>query len=102
RLYVDDEPLLLSIADIFTYDRPLDFADGVLTRDVLWRTPAGNRVHVRSRRMVSFAQRHLAVLTFEVTVLGRAAPLAVTSHILNRPGRPQRVPDQVRGQKSHR
>lgn len=84
RLYVDDEPLLLSVADIVTYDRTLDFADGVLTRDVLWRTPAGNRVHVRSRRMVSFAQRHLAVLTFEVTVLDRAAPIAVTSHILNR------------------
>ena len=84
RLYVDDEPLLLSVADIVTYERSLDFADGVLTRDILWRTPAGNRVQVRSRRMVSFTQRHLAVLTFEVTVLDRAVPIAVTSHILNR------------------
>jgi len=84
ELYVDDEPLLLSVADIATYDRSLDFADGVLTRDLLWRTPAGNRVQVRSRRMVSFTQRHLAVLTFEVSVLDRAVPIAVTSHILNR------------------
>ena len=84
RLFVDDEPLLLSVADLITYDRTLDFADGVLTRDILWRTPAGNRLHVRSRRMVSFAQRHLAVLTLEVTVLDRAVPIAVTSHILNR------------------
>jgi len=84
RLFVDDEPLLLSVADLITYERTLDFAEGVLTRDLLWRTPAGNRVHVRSRRMVSFTQRHLAVLTFEVTVLDRAVPIAVTSHILNR------------------
>jgi alpha,alpha-trehalose phosphorylase len=84
RLFVDDEPLLLSVADIVSYDRTLDFAGGVLTRDVLWRTPAGNRVRVRSRRMVSFSQRHLAVLTYEVTVLDRPAPVAVTSHILNR------------------
>ncbi len=84
RLYVDDEPLLLSVADIVTYERTLDFADGVLTRDILWRTPAGNRVHVRSRRMVSFTQRHLAVLTMEVTALDRAVPIAVTSHVLNR------------------
>ena len=84
RLYMDDEPLLLSVADIVTYERSLDFADGVLTRDILWRTPAGNRVQVRSSRMVCFTQRHLAVLTFEVTVLDRAAPIAVTSHVLNR------------------
>ncbi|MEO6142492.1 MAG: glycoside hydrolase family 65 protein, partial [Dermatophilaceae bacterium] len=84
RLFVDDEPLLLSVADLITYERTLDFAEGVLTRDLLWRTPAGNRVHVRSRRMVSFTQRHLALLTLEVTVLDRAVPVAVTSHILNR------------------
>ena len=35
RLFVDDEPLLLSVADIITYERTLDFADGVLTRDIL-------------------------------------------------------------------
>ena len=84
RLYVDDEPLLLSVADIVTYERSLDFADGVLTRDIVWRTPAGNRVHVRSRRMVSFTQRHLAVLTLEVTVLDRAVPITVASQIINR------------------
>ncbi|MCL3863182.1 glycoside hydrolase family 65 protein [Actinotalea sp. K2] len=84
RLYVDDEPMLLSVADLISYDRTLDFADGVLTRDLLWRTPAGNRVHVRSRRMVSFTQRHLAVLTLEVTVLDNPVPVVVSSQILNR------------------
>jgi alpha,alpha-trehalose phosphorylase len=84
RIYVDDEPLLLSVADIISYERTLDFADGVLSRDILWRTPAGNRVHVRSRRMVSFTHRHLAVMTLEVTVLDAEAPVAVSSQILNR------------------
>lgn len=84
RLYVDDEPLLLSVADLVTYERSLDLADGVLYRDLLWRTPSGNRVRVRSRRMVSFPQRHLAVMTFEVTVLDRAAPVVVSSQLINR------------------
>ncbi len=84
RLYVDGEPLLLSVADLISYERTLDFAGGVLTRDVLWRTPAGNRVHVRSRRMVSFLDRHLAVMTFEVTVLDSPAPVAISSQIINR------------------
>ncbi len=84
RLYVDDEPLLLSVADLVTYDRTLDLRDGVLYRDILWRTPSGNRVRVRSRRMVSFRQRHLALMTFEVTVLDREVPVVVSSRLINR------------------
>ncbi len=84
RLYVDDEPLLLPIADLIEYERRLDFRTGVMSRDILWRTPGGKRVRVRSRRMVSFTQRHLAVLTFEVTMLDDYAPVAISSQILNR------------------
>ena len=69
KLYVDDEPLLLAVADLDEYERTLDFRDGVLRRDIIWRTPAGKRVQVSSTRMVSFTQRHLAIMTFEVTML---------------------------------
>ncbi|HWJ53346.1 MAG TPA: glycoside hydrolase family 65 protein, partial [Propionibacteriaceae bacterium] len=62
KLYVDDEPMLLSVADLESYDRSLDFRDGVLRRDIVWRTPGGKRVKVCSTRMVSFTQRHLAML----------------------------------------
>ncbi len=84
RLYVDDEPLLLPIADLIEYERDLDFRSGVMSRSVLWRTPGGKRVRIKSRRMVSFTQRHLAVLTFEVTMLDDYAPVAISSQILNR------------------
>ena len=84
KLYVDDEPLLLSVADLEHYSRTLDFRDGVLRRELLWRTPAGKRVQVRSSRMVSFAQRHLAVMSLEVTMLDEEAPVVVSSQILNR------------------
>ena len=84
RLYVDDEPLTLSVADLIEYDRSLDMRDGALTRDLLWRTPAGNRVRVRSRRMVSFTDRHVAVMTFDVMLLDKEAPIAISSQLLNR------------------
>ena len=84
KLYVDDEPMLLSVADLESYERSLDFRDGVLHRDIVWRTPAGKRVRVSSTRMVSFPQRHLAVLTIEVTMLDDAAPVVVSSQTLNR------------------
>lgn len=84
RLYVDDEPLLLSVADLLEFERSLDFRDGVLRREILWRTPAGKRVRVSTQRMVSFSQRHLAVMTFEVELLDAPAPIVVSSQILNR------------------
>jgi alpha,alpha-trehalose phosphorylase len=84
RLYVDDEPLLLPVADLVDYERSLDLRDGVLRRELLWRTPSGKRVQIRSERMVSFVERHLAIMTFEVTLLDAAAPVAISSQVLNR------------------
>jgi len=84
KLYVDDEPMLLSVADLEAYDRSLDFRDGVLHRDIIWRTPGGKRVKLASTRMVSFTQRHLAIMTIEVTMLDTEAPVVVSSQTLNR------------------
>ena len=83
RLYVDDEPLVLDIAELLSYERALDFADGVLRRELLWLTPAGKRVRVVSDRMVSFVERHLAVMSFEVTV-DQDATVVISSQVLNR------------------
>lgn len=84
RLYIDDEPLLLSVADLENYERCLSFRDGVLTRELTWRTPSGKRVHLKSRRMVSLAERHLAVVDYEITLLDSDAPVVVSCEILNR------------------
>ncbi len=84
KLYVDDEPLILSMADLEHYERRLDFRDGVLRRFLIWVTPSGKRVRIESQRMVSFEQRHLAVMTFDVTLLDVDAPVAISSQILNR------------------
>ncbi len=84
KLYVDDEPLLLTIADLESYERWIDFREGVLRRELIWRTPAGKRVQVSSSRMVSFTQRHLALMELQVTMLDGAAPVAVSSQIINR------------------
>lgn len=84
RLYVDDEPLALDEADLLEYERTLDFATGVLRRELVWLTPAGKRVKVVTTRMVSFSERHLAVMTLEVTLLDADAPITVSNQLLNR------------------
>lgn len=84
KLYIDDEPLLLSTADLLEFERSVDFRDGLYRRTLIWRTPSGKRVQVSSSRMVSFAQRHLAALTFEVTMLDGEAPVVISSQLMNR------------------
>jgi alpha,alpha-trehalose phosphorylase len=84
KLYVDDEPLLLSNADLEHYERVLDFRAGTYRRDVLWRTPAGKKIRVGVERMVSLEHRHLAMVTLEVELMDHAAPIVVSSQLLNR------------------
>ena len=84
KIYVDDEPLTFGTADLEHYERCLDFRDGVLRRNLVWRTPSGKRVRIDSTRMVSMTQRHLAIMTLEVEMLTGDAPIVISSQILNR------------------
>ncbi|MDR2374258.1 MAG: hypothetical protein LBD77_09250 [Bifidobacteriaceae bacterium] len=83
RLYVDDEPLLATVADLQEYERTLDFRAGRLTRELVWRTPSGKRVQIRATRMASFTERHLALMTYEL-VTDRDAPVTLSSQLINR------------------
>lgn len=85
KVYVDDEPLSLAVADLDGYERALDLRAGRLMRRVVWRTPAGKVVEITSSRMVSFTDRHLALMEIEITLLeGGDAPVVVSSQIVNR------------------
>lgn len=84
KVYVDDEPLTLSTADLEQYERSLDFRDGVLRRAIIWRTPAGKRVRLVTTRMVSFTDRHLVLMTLELEMLDGDAPVVISSQLLNR------------------
>ncbi|MDR1635190.1 MAG: hypothetical protein LBS27_09795 [Bifidobacteriaceae bacterium] len=83
RVYIDDEPLLLTVADLQEYHRTLDFRTGQLKRHVVWRTPSGKLARIVSTRMTSLTERHLALMTYEVTV-DRDAPVTLSSAIINR------------------
>lgn len=81
RLFVDDEPLYLPTAVLQKYERVLDMRRGVLERELVWETPAGKIVRVRSTRMVSLMQRHLGLVAYEVTMEQGSAPIAISSEL---------------------
>ncbi len=84
RVYVDDEPLSFDVADVREYERVLDMRTGVLTRHVRWMTPSGKDVAIDFERMVSFEEKHLAVMRVSVTVLNSDAPVTISCQVINR------------------
>ncbi|MFT4229263.1 MAG: glycosyl hydrolase family 65 protein [Microbacterium sp.] len=84
RVYVDDEPLSFDVADVREYERVLDLRTGVLTRRILWVTPSGKQVRLESTRMVSFEEKHLAIMSVDITVLNADAPVTINCQLLNR------------------
>lgn len=82
KLYVDDEPLELSSANLLNYDRRLNMKSATLDREILWETPSGKQVLIKSKRLVSFSHRHLAAISYEVTLLNSEAPIVLSSEML--------------------
>jgi alpha,alpha-trehalose phosphorylase len=81
KLYVDDEPFWLPNANLLSYDRRLNMKSGTLDREIVWETPAGKQVSIASRRLVSFADRHVAAICYCVTLLNADAPVVISSEM---------------------
>jgi len=86
KLFVDDEPFWLPTAQLLSYDRRLNMKAGTLDRNVLWETPAGKQVSITSRRLVSFVNRHVAAISYCVTLVNTQASVVISSEMVtNKP-----------------
>ena len=79
RLYVDDEPFYLPTANVLRFERVLDMRAGTLDREVLWQMASGHQVLIQSRRLVSFQERHLAAVSYRVSVLNARVAVVLSS-----------------------
>jgi alpha,alpha-trehalose phosphorylase len=82
RLFVDDEPFDVRYGTLRTHERVLDFRAGALGRRAEWVSPAGGAVRVTSTRLVSFTQRAIAAIRYEVEPLDGPIRIAVQSELL--------------------
>lgn len=81
RLLVDDEPFDVRYGTLESHGRELDFRDGVLRRTVRWTSPTGRSVNVSSVRMVSFTQRAIAAISYEVEAVDAPVRLVLQSEL---------------------
>jgi len=82
RLLVEDEPFDVHRGWLEQHERFLDFRNGVLERHVVWRSQAGRAVRVTSKRLVSFTQRSVAAILYEVEALEQPSRIALQSNLL--------------------
>ncbi|MET3808625.1 HAD superfamily hydrolase (TIGR01509 family) [Nakamurella sp. UYEF19] len=82
RLLVDDQPFDIRYGRVLSHERVLDFGAGVLRRQVEWLSPGGQRVRICSSRLVSFSQRSIAAISYEVEALDAAVRVVVQSELV--------------------
>ncbi|MFI7542286.1 glycoside hydrolase family 65 protein [Actinoplanes sp. NPDC049599] len=82
RLLVDDEPFDVRDGRLLRHERVLDLRDGVLRRELEWRSGAGRVVRVRSTRLVSFTQRSIVAIRYEVEPLYEPVRVIVQSELV--------------------
>jgi len=82
RLLVDDEPLDIRYGELRSHERVLDLRAGVLNRSVEWVSPTGRAVRVRTTRLVSFSQRAVAAVLYEVEPVEQGLAVVVQSDLV--------------------
>jgi alpha,alpha-trehalose phosphorylase len=81
KLFVDDEPFWLPSANLLSYDRRLNMKSGTLDREIVWETPTGKQVLIKSRRLVSFVDRQVAAISYSVTLLNADSFIVISSEM---------------------
>jgi alpha,alpha-trehalose phosphorylase len=82
RVNVDDEPFDVRYGTLTRHERVLDLRAGVLRREVGWTSPAGRAVEIRSTRLVSFVQRAIAAVCYEVRAIDGPIRVVVQSTLV--------------------
>ncbi|MFJ7149114.1 glycoside hydrolase family 65 protein [Streptomyces sp. NPDC100445] len=82
RLLVDDHPCDLRYGRLLAHERVLDFRSGVLGRTARWTTPGGRTMRISSQRLVSFTQRAVAAIVYEVEATDGPASVVVQSELV--------------------
>lgn len=82
RLLVDDQPFDVRYGEVRAHERVLDFRDGLLRRRVEWVSAGGRGIAIRSTRLVSFVQRSVAAICYEVEALDQALRVVLQSELV--------------------
>ena len=93
RLLFEDEPFDVRYGQLRSHERVLDLRAGLLQRTAEWVSPTGRLIRVSSTRLVSFVQRSVAAILYEVEPLDGEASVVVQSELVANETLPSRAGD---------
>lgn len=82
RLLVNDEPFDLRYGRVRSHERVLDLRTGLLHRVCEWSSPAGCTVRVTSTRLISFTQRAIGAVSYQVEPLDSEVRVVIQSELV--------------------
>lgn len=81
KLYVDGEEFSMERGTVEEYARTLHMREGFLSRSLVWTSPAGKSVRIRTERLVSFEMEHIMAARYEVTPLNFSGKICFASKL---------------------
>lgn len=81
ELLVGGLPFSLAKGTVNASSRYLDFRTGLLSRTVDWTSEKGERVLIRTERLVSFEDKHCAFISYSVEAVSSPMPITITSYL---------------------
>jgi alpha,alpha-trehalose phosphorylase len=82
RLLVGDEPFDVRYGRLLSHERVLDLRGGLLHRQAQWISPVGREIKLTTTRLVSFVQRAVAAVLYEVEPVDGPVRLVVQSELV--------------------
>jgi kojibiose phosphorylase len=81
ELMVDEQPFRLDMGEVLHFRRHMNLRQGILRREVRWRSPDGVIVDLSFERFASYAQEHVACLRLLITAVNRQCSIALHTGI---------------------
>lgn len=81
RFYIEDELFDMRQGTISNYQRVLHMKEGTLERNLIWTSPNGKRVQIRTERMVSFVKKNWMEQLYEITLLDSNSQITFVSEL---------------------
>ncbi|MDC7124305.1 MAG: beta-phosphoglucomutase [Spirochaetales bacterium] len=67
EIYLDDEKFSCDEGELLDYSRTLSLKEGLLSREIIWKSPSGRKACIEFTRCVSMTRKHLSVTLCSVS-----------------------------------
>lgn len=79
KLYIENEEFDMLKGEILSYERSLDLKEGILRRNLIWKSPKGKEVRISIERLVSLKRKHITSIHYEVTPINFSGEIKIIS-----------------------